>query len=525
MPLERARARALLEALGSSWRRRAPTEASLPELALPAAASWSFADVSLSGPFWRAFELLGGEHAFLLDSARADPGLGDFSYFGADPIVTLRAYAGPRCRAPIELTIHLGPEGAPLKIPRKLTLEGDPFEILRALQARLHVSRPEHAPAVPFLAGAVGWFGYEAVRHLEDVPLRDSGAPELCWMFFDQVVSHDHRTGRTMVSAISRRTDRATASHHSRLAAQALARSLEEGAAAGRTEPPVKRAEALGLRRDFDEAGYAAQVERARQHILAGDVFEVCLSQRFEAALPALDPYALYEALRQINPAPFSAFLRLPELAVVSASPERFLSLDARGHAESRPIKGTRPRGATEAEDRALELSLATSAKDRAENVMIVDLVRNDLGRVCKIGSVHVPELAIVERYATVFQLVSTVRGVLEEGLGAIDLVRAAFPGGSMTGAPKLESIRIIDALEPVPRGVYSGGLGFLDHSGAMQLAMVIRTAIVTRDRVSFHTGGAVVSDSDPAAEHRETLDKARALIDALHLVAGRGAP
>jgi len=213
----------------------------------------------------------------------------------------------------------------------------------------------------------------------------------------------------------------------------------------------------------------------------------------------------------------------LPGFQVVSASPERFLQLDRDGLAESRPIKGTRPRGETPAADTRLAAELANSEKDLAENIMIVDLVRNDLGKVCQIGSVEVSELQQVETYATVHQLVSTVQGHLKPEYDAFDLVRACFPGGSMTGAPKIEAMKIIDSLEPVKRGVYSGALGFIDAHGALDLGMVIRT-IICRDGVgTFSVGGAIVADSDPDAEYDETMDKARALIDAIEKLAGGG--
>jgi len=246
-----------------------------------------------------------------------------------------------------------------------------------------------------------------------------------------------------------------------------------------------------------------------------------------ELPLPGADPFALYCELRELNPAPFAAYLELPEAAILSSSPERFLRLDASGHVESRPIKGTRPRGATPDEDRRLEDELRGSEKDRAENLMIVDLVRNDLGRVCEVGSIEVPELMTVEPYATVHQMVSTVTGALRDDCDGVDLLRASFPPGSMTGAPKLAAMRLIDRLEPVRRGVYSGGLGYLDVRGGLDLSVVIRTLIVKDERAYLHVGGGIVADSDPIAEYHETLDKARALLAALARVVrpGQDAP
>ena len=271
----------------------------------------------------------------------------------------------------------------------------------------------------------------------------------------------------------------------------------------------------------FTKDEYCAAVQKCRDHIFAGDVFEVCLTQQMEMDLPG-DPWELFGILREINPAPFAAWLQFPGFQVASASPERFLSLDSDRIAESRPIKGTRPRGATAQEDKRLREELASSAKDRAENVMIVDLVRNDLGRVAEIGSVTVPELQIIEQYATVFQMVSTVRARLRADRDCFDLIRACFPGGSMTGAPKIEAMKIIDDLEPVKRGVYSGAIGHIGFDGTMDLSIVIRSIVCKDGRATFGVGGAVVADSDPAAEYQETLDKARALIAAVSLLAGQ---
>jgi anthranilate/para-aminobenzoate synthase component I len=228
------------------------------------------------------------------------------------------------------------------------------------------------------------------------------------------------------------------------------------------------------------------------------------------------DPWLLYRALRRINPAPFACYLELPGVVVVGSSPERFLRVGADRRVESRPIKGTRPRGRQAAEDAANRAALERSAKDRAENLMIVDLVRNDLGRVCETGSVAVPELMALEEYASVFQMVSTVTGRLREDCDALDLVRATFPPGSMTGAPKIAAMRLLGRLEPVRRGVYSGAIGYLDVRGGADLSVVIRTLLLRGGRAYLHTGGAVVADSDPRDEWRETLDKARPLLAAL---------
>ncbi len=255
-------------------------------------------------------------------------------------------------------------------------------------------------------------------------------------------------------------------------------------------------------------------IRRIKDYIAAGDALEVCLTHRLDAPLDE-EPLSVYLRLRRENPAPFGAYLDLGDLKLLCASPERFLRLRA-GRLQSRPIKGTRPRGRTPDEDGSLRLALAASEKDRCENVMIVDLVRNDLGRVCRVGSVEVTEFLLVEPYATVFQLVSTIEGELAEGAGLFDAIRACFPGGSMTGAPKIRAMEIIDELEPVARGPYAGALGYLSATGDCDLNIVIRTILARGGRASFHVGGAVVADSDPEAEWRETLDKAAGLVGAL---------
>jgi para-aminobenzoate synthetase component 1 len=271
----------------------------------------------------------------------------------------------------------------------------------------------------------------------------------------------------------------------------------------------------LELRSSFTHAGYLDAVARVREYIFAGDIFQANLSQRFEAPLGE-PPWTLYRRLRARNAAPFAAYLDFPDVTVLSASPERFLSVDVGGHVETRPIKGTRPRGVGPEHDLALGVALAVSAKDQAENLMIVDLMRNDLSRVCAPGTVRVAELFGLEHYATVHHLVSTVVGDLTPGADALDLLRASFPGGSITGAPKVRAMEIITELEPSERGVYCGSIGYWSVTGAFDSSIAIRTAVALGGRVYFSAGGGIVADSDPEQEYRETLDKARGMIDAL---------
>jgi para-aminobenzoate synthetase component 1 len=272
----------------------------------------------------------------------------------------------------------------------------------------------------------------------------------------------------------------------------------------------------ITLKSNFTPEEYMKAVNRVREYIAAGDVFQVNLSQRFEADLK-IPPYELYKRLRTVNPAPFASYLNFSGVAIVSASPERFLKVQS-DLVETRPIKGTRPRGRDSVEDKCLAQELTHSTKDRAENMMIVDLERNDLGRVCRYGTVKVTELAILETFPTVFHLTSTVVGRLRRGKSNIDLLKATFPGGSITGAPKVRAMEIIDELEPTKRSVYTGSIGYLGFNEDMDINIVIRTFLIKEGKAYFQVGGGIIYDSDPEAEYMETLDKARALIRALQL-------
>ena len=484
------------------------------------------APLELQEPFWRYHGVVrAAEHSFLLDSAIGPERLGQYSFIGGEPFLKFEARrrAGQDLNADMTLVVRRGPDGAMHAPALRIEGVGDPFLELRGLLAAYRVGRDEYVEGVaPFLSGAVGYFGYEAGRFIEALPERvgvgSLGLPDLCLMFFDVLLVHCHRSGRSFLSVIGRGGDEAAARREAvavrdawlgRIAAFVDEADAETGAGA------------VAVRAHFDEAGYCRAVEDVKQHIFAGDVYQVCLTHRLEAEFLG-DPWALYGELRRVNPAPFASFLKVGGgVCVASSSPERFLRLDAEGVAESRPIKGTRPRGRTPAEDEALRAELEESIKERAENTMIVDLVRNDLGRSCRFGSVHVPELMAIEAYATVFQMVSTVRGALADGVDAVDLIRGCFPGGSMTGAPKIEAMKIIDRLEPVERGVYAGAIGYLDFAGPVDLSIVIRTLVVQDGRAYFSVGGAVVADSEPRAEYQETMTKAQALIAALGRLAG----
>ncbi len=435
-------------------------------------------------------------YAALLDSALLTAERGRYAFIAAEPFRVLTSKDG---------AIALDGECS----------AGDPFEVLRRELARY----PLHARAglPPLQGGAVGYFGYELAQHLERVPLAradDMRFPDLALGFHDVIVAFDHRERRAWI--LSSGLPEADPVKRRERAMERLDAIGARLATAGQLPRPSAPQAAPAIASNFTRAEYEAVVQRVVDYILAGDIFQANLSQRFTAPLPAgLTAFDLYRRLRGLNPAPFAAFLRHDDVVVASASPERFIRL-REGVVETCPIKGTRPRGATPAEDRVLADELLASEKDRAENVMIVDLLRNDLSRVCLDGSVEVPRLCALESFATVHHLVSTITGELRPGMTAVDLLAASFPGGSITGAPKIRAMEIIAELEPTRRGPYCGSIGYLGFDGSMDTSIVIRTYAVKDGVVTFQAGGGIVADSDPAAEYEETLDKARALIAAL---------
>jgi len=468
--------------------------------------------------------LRGLPYLLFLDSAR-DPGrLGRYSFLAADPAIVVH---GKGARAAV-LDTRTGTE-TPLTTH---ALAG-----VRALLAP-HLTEP--IPDLPpFQGGAAGYLAYDWGAVLERLPsprYDDLAIPDVIFPIYDWVIAWDHLEHRAWLISTglpetgtekSQRCDNRLREILDRLASYSLSTEILSALSSTPThahplEPapsyPVSDTEfpaSLDLRSSFTHRGYLDALTTVREYIVAGDIFQANLSQRFEAPLTE-SPWALYQRLRAINPAPFAAFLDFGAVTVASASPERFLSLDTARQIEARPIKGTRPRGVYPAHDAALGRALQESIKDRAENLMIVDLMRNDLSRVSLPGSVRVPELFALERYATVHHLVSTVTGTLEPGRDAVDLLCATFPGGSITGAPKVRAMEIIAELEPSRRGVYCGSIGYISVTGVMDTSIVIRTYQAVHGRVYFSAGGGIVADSDPEQEYRETFDKARALIRAL---------
>ncbi len=458
-----------------------------------------------------AFELFRNrQFSFFLDSGMDHHNLGRYSFIGSDPFLVLSSY-----ESEVILT-----EGT-----QKRRLNDNPFDVLGHF---LELYRLDSCPSpVPFVGGAVGYFSYDLCHFIERLPsaaIDDLKLPECYFGFYDVVLAFDNLQGKAYVISTgfpelieSKRLAKAQERLNELKAA--LAGASSSGIEPALTFPSTTAKKQVSLKGGFTRQEYIDAVEKCRQYIIAGDIFEVNLSQRFEAEL-AISPYELYMQLRRINPAPFACYLGFDEVTVVGSSPERFLRLQG-DEVETRPIKGTRPRGKTPEEDDARAKELLTSPKDRAENIMIVDLERNDLGRVCRYGTVKVTELAALEVFPTVFHLTSTVEGKLREGKNCIDLLKATFPGGSITGAPKVRAMEIIDELEPTRRSVYTGSIGYLSFNGDIDLNIAIRTFLVKGGKAYFQVGGAVVYDSNPEAEYQETLDKARALIDALNVTAG----
>jgi para-aminobenzoate synthetase component 1 len=442
-----------------------------------------------------------------LDSAGKYGELGRYSFLTADPFAWLRA----RGRQ-----VGLGGKA----------WQADPFAVAAGQLARLRAETVAELP--PFQGGAAGLFGYDLCHHIERLPrprFDEFQTPDLALGFYDWVVAFDHSQKRAWVISTGlpetvRPRQRRRAARRLQAVRRWLAQRSKQGppravngsAVAPAVGHPVSRL--AGVFSSFDRASYLATVRRAIEYIYAGDCFQVNVAQRLlhPATLPPLE---LYRRLRERNPAPFAGYFDLGDFALASASPERFLRVED-GEVETRPIKGTRPRGATPEEDQLRIAELLASAKDRAENVMIVDLLRNDLGRVCQYGSVRVPAVCRLESYQFVHHLVSEVRGRLRPGLGPIDLLRAAFPGGSVTGAPKVRAMEIIAELEPTARGPYCGSLGYIGFDGAMDTNILIRTFTIGCGWMQFPVGGGIVADSVPEREYEETWHKAEGLLRAL---------
>ena len=450
------------------------------------------------------------ERAFWLDSSRVEPGLSRYSFLGSAD--------GPTGEV---LTFRTGDKSVTVESSGGV-LRAEPGNIFDALGRRLGAGPVTGAPNMPFVGGYVGYFGYELKGDLGSANTHRAQTPEAVWLRADRYVAVDHLKGRTYVVAVAGPDDDEQARSWTRQTADRLYQ-LDSAPAEG--SETAESAAHL----DIDHwlvrspGRYLADIAQCQRLLRAGESYEICLTNKLRLPAPP-DDLEYYRRLRRLNPAPYAALLRLGGFTVFSSSPERFLRVDPGGAVETKPVKGTTARSVDPVLDEQLRHSLQVDDKTRAENLMIVDLLRNDLGRVSDIGSVNVSTFMATETYATVHQLVSTIRSRLRDGLSAIDCVRACFPGGSMTGAPKLRTMEIIDSLESEARGVYSGTLGYFGFNGAADLSIVIRTAVRYGEELTVGAGGAIVLDSDPHAEYEEMLLKAEAPLRALPWHAARAA-
>jgi anthranilate synthase component 1 len=467
---------------------------------------WTEVPADLETPVSAYLKIAEPPYSFLLESVRGGEKWARYTFLGSRPAKVFRARQG-------RFEIIRPGRGVEVKSV------DNPFTALRAEMQRYRTPPLEQLPR--FFGGAVGFLAYDIVRHFERLPelARDElGTPDLCLMVTDTVLIFDNlRQALKIVAAAS--VDEFATAHAAYLSArESLDRAIErlgKPATLPRlASPPLDPDREIAISSNQTAESYMEVVRRAKEYIAAGDVIQVVPSQRFEAALPA-HPFNLYRSLRAINPSPYMFYLELDDHVLVGASPETMVRVEGR-EITLRPIAGTRPRGRSEDEDRRLERELLADPKERAEHVMLVDLGRNDVGRVAETGSVEVTELMTVERYSHVMHIVSNVRGRLKPEYDAFDAFRATFPQGTVSGAPKIRAMEIIDELEPVRRGVYAGAVGYFSYAGNTDTAIALRTLLVKGGRVYIQAGGGIVADSDPASEYQETVNKARATVRAL---------
>ena len=465
-------------------------------------------------------KLAGGPYSYLLESVVGGERSGRYSFIGLSCSERIEARGGTLRR------LLRDARGADVVIERE---EGaDPFEFVRRHLERQHVAPVP--PELRFGGGLVGYFGYETVRHVEPRAIKGDkpdllGTPDMLLLVSDEVAVVDNVLGKLylVVYADPREPD-ALATARARLRARLATPLAESMVLAGGGSPPQEQpgAEGQSVKRSFTVEGFCDAVRRSKDYIYAGDCMQVQVSQRSSRTFDA-PPIALYRALRSVNPSPYMYFFDFGDHHVIGASPEIMVRLQG-GSITLRPIAGTRPRGRTAEEDARIAEELLADPKERAEHVMLIDLGRNDVGRVAATGTVKVTEKMVVERYSHVMHIVSNVEGRIAPGLDALDVFRASFPAGTVTGAPKVRAMQIIDELEPVKRGLYSGAVGYLGFNGDMDVAIAIRTAVLKDRMLHVQAAAGVVADSDPLAEWRETQHKARALLRAAEVADGEAA-
>jgi anthranilate synthase component I len=447
------------------------------------------------------------KYSFLLESVEGGEMIGRFTFTGIDPEEVFRA-RGRSC------TLERG--------GKKTMFEGNPVEHLRQLTARYTPVRVSRLP--PLTAGSIGYFAYDMVRLTERIPdsgKDDVGVDDCVMMFYLGLVAFDHVQHR--VSIIRNVFTEGPGSLRSKYDAavreiQRTKRILEGPLP---RQKPARRAKPVRLESNMTKAQFVAAVGKSKEYIRAGDAFQIVASQRFSAKT-SCDPFQIYRALRVVNPSPYLYFLKLDDVSVVGSSPEMLVKVQGRD-AFYKPLAGTRRRGIDEKEDRALEAELLADPKERAEHIMLVDLGRNDLGRVCEYGSVKVDRLMFVERFSHVMHLVSSLSGKLRKDVDCFDALMACFPAGTLSGAPKVRAMEIIDELEPTRRGIYAGAILYLDFSGNVDSCIGLRTLVAKNGRVYIQAGAGIVADSVPEREYEETVTKARALVKALEIAQSGG--
>lgn len=447
-------------------------------------------------------------HAFLLESVEGGDNMARYSFLGRNPYRIVRSSGR-------NVTIE--------HVRRKETVttpDTDVFDVLHRFMDEFVEVKLSGLPR--FRCGAVGYLGYDNVRlieHLPDPPADDLNLPDAIWCFYDNLAAFDRVKHQIVLIANVFITPDSDLDQEYTQAAERI-QGLERDLQTPFPSPAPVKLGSEQLTSNFAREDFEAVVAEAKQRIYEGDIFQVVLSQRFSLSFEG-DPFNLYRALRQVNPSPYLFYLDLGEVSLIGSSPEVLVRVEEK-HAELLPIAGTRPRGETPEEDEQLAQDLLADAKERAEHLMLVDLGRNDLGRISKLGSVTVDRYAYVERYSHVMHIVSAVSGLLRDTMTTMDVLRACFPAGTVSGAPKVKAMEIIDELEPTRRGIYAGAVGYIDFSGNMDMCIAIRTMVVQEDHIFIQAGAGIVADSMPALEYEETKNKARALRQAL-LIAAQG--
>lgn len=469
----------------------------------------------LETPVSAFLKLDDGHFSYLLESVEGSEKVARFSFLGSQPRMLVTA-AGRH----VEFTQLAAGKGRKLK---RFETEQDPLREVERLMGRY---RFVSVPGLPRLTGGlVGYLGYNVVQYFERIPrhqVQDLKLPDMMLMLTDEMVIFDHAQHVLLLVVNAMLEDGAPKSVYRR-AVQRIERLARKLVAPMPQPVRRKRSRArLAVRSNMTKAAFAKMVKRAKEAIRAGDVIQVVLSQRLERPIHS-DPFDVYRSLRSLNPSPYMFFLRFEDVAIAGSSPEMLVRREGEA-VETRPIAGTRPRGISPKEDERLVRQLKASSKERAEHLMLVDLGRNDLGRISKIGTVQIPEFMIVERYSHVLHLVSSVIGRLRKGLSAYDVLRATFPAGTVTGAPKVRAMELIAELEREDRGPYAGAVGYLSFSGNLDTGITIRTIVMKGGRAYVQAGAGIVADSNPGREYQETMNKAKGMLRALELAEGESA-